>query len=325
MSQPIKRLKASAEDLVGLIRLGNRLRRAAPRELLVDPRGRAKRRWKDWAKRLVRALLEREPAHRPVPSCHELGTDPAGYDWGMECSGCAAKITCALAGGDSFVLSVGTKASEVAVQTLAATVGRVSVFAKQRRPPPALGLQPAPALWSVFPSGMPIPRIFPRRAMAELKFPFLYRIRLLNIVGAPHFWVDGAWEAMECARLLRAERWTDLAAHLEVNWSSWQRIESEVAPADSTALNAWGLAAHIHRHILLDRGSRSRSNSSSLRFMRLDARSIEGSASRTYHQEGRKLRAEGVHDVWTDPTPSICGACPRGRARADDPSGGSPG
>jgi len=309
-------LKPTKEDLQGLVRQGALLLRGVLKPLAKDPKGEKEggewlnKMWVKQAARVVGKLQKRGIDRRKLPKCHALGARPKGYDWSFKgkCRDCALKLTCISAGEVEFQLEVSPDVSDYVVINELSVQQGLAKAERSKVSPTLVRRDPkdtwATGLWSIYPSGMVIPKIYPASPM----FARLYRVevhRSQDRRAWPYFFVTQAYSVREVSDLLglgwplsRIER------ALEADWDLWTFIAANLGPIESTAKGASGHPAHVRSHILNDikLGNHRRGDPQVWLFWNLrDSRGMQ--------KLSRELRAEGVTQVGGRRVHKKCHSC----------------
>lgn len=310
-------LEVEVNDLAGLIDLGTRLYKPVPKSVIRDPHG-ERRRWRAWGKSINKALEKRPVETRPVPRCHELGAKPQGYDWSKanECASCAVKASCVLAGpgADRVVFQISADASQEAVHRW--SVNRPNI---QKSEPGLTRRNPAgnwntTAIWGIYPSGMIIPRVFPKmRAQGNAR---LYQIEVHRHDDVPVLYVTGVYRADSALEMLDVSSYLELELALERKWTLWKRVDRDVDRViSSSAIGAVGSSQHIQIHVRYDLDIEAGD------LGKLQTRRVSGwdfwhmdtwkSYRQERHAEAKRIRREGRVSASSIRSHTRCGACAR--------------
>lgn len=309
--------EVSVEDLLGIVDVCGRLLRPIPRQILDDPRGKGRYGWRPWVNELNERLRALALRRRPVPFCHQLGSEPKGYDWSDEnkCQKCSLKLSCMAADPElhrnrKLWLRIKPDVSHEAVLKAhlpswvknPKRAARALVMSN-----PYANLAPE-KIWDIYPSGMVIPKIYPQHNMnGEAR---IYKVELHNEELTPKLyvvWVGRAVDVLECLAVrnfLSAERL------LEGNWDLWEDIERDCPPlTTSTAWGASGTNPHVQAHVMqdihIDNGTSVKDERRGWGFWRMTRRFVRR------HLYARYLRREGKQFVGTRRIYTECRACSR--------------
>lgn len=252
------------DDLLGLIDFAARYSARIPRRIIANPKEPTRDGWRGWAETVLSRIEKRPLRRRLLPGCHELGSDPRGYDWeGDECDACAVKLLCILAGAKggpprSLELKIAPDVSEKAIRASVSPDRRKRarkrrVYERLVHPNPYANYT-AGSIWDVYPNHFVIPKVHPHKVRPDEASPLLYRIEIHNNNDRPMLYVSDVYDARKAAERVAALNFGELETMLESMPHLWGDVHHPSSiVTDASALHASGSNAHVQRHVRVGR------------------------------------------------------------------------